>query len=68
VRPTAPLKEPRGGSVQYWGVGVEGERWFRGAPPRKILSLLILSLSGSVEFSYNSIIDNGRIVLLWRVS
>ena len=42
MRPTAPLKEPRGGSVQYWGVGV--------------------------EFSYNSIIDNGRIVLLWRVS
>jgi hypothetical protein len=64
VRPTAPLEKPRGGLVQYWGVGVEGERWFRGAPPKKFLSLLILSLSGSVEFSYNSIIGNGRIVLL----
>ena len=35
MRPTAPLEKPRGGLVQYWGVGVEGERWFRGAPPKK---------------------------------
>jgi hypothetical protein len=53
--------------------GMQEVVWLRGVmtelglffePTRTFLRLLILSLSGSVDFSCNSIIGNGRIVLL----